>query len=71
MEKTDFNPDDLVIYVPNHVNGNINHVECEYGFVSSISETDKWVFVKYINSGLINGTAAATDPRNLVKVKHV
>ena len=34
-----------VIYVPTHVNGDINHKDCECGVVSSVN--DRFVFVKF------------------------
>jgi len=54
-----------VTYVPNHANGDRNHVDSRKGIVSSVST--KWVFVKYILQGNLQETANATLPRNLLK----
>jgi hypothetical protein len=54
---------DRVIYVPTHAEGNLNHLDCEYGTVSSWN--DKFIFVKYVRNGIPQMTAQATDPRDL------
>lgn len=48
MSATEFKPGDWVIYVPNHAHGDLAHVDCERGTVTSIGgETSGLVFVRY------------------------
>lgn len=54
-----------VIYVPKHVNGDLNHPDCEYGTISSFN--DRFIFVKYITHGILQETAQATDPKDLYR----
>jgi len=67
-----FKKGDRVRYVPDHAEGNINSPFCEDGAVSSVGEA--FVFVKYDNNVcvMVTGdepyTAAATNPRDLVKI---
>lgn len=58
-------PGDLVRYIPSHANGDPTHKDCENGIVSSVNY--KYVFVKYIRNNIVNTTAAATEPDQLVK----
>lgn len=51
---------DPVTYVPNHVNGNAGHKDCEQGVI--IRVTDQNVKVLYCKGR----TTQATDPANLV-----
>lgn len=59
-----------VIYVPNHALGDINHVDNQFGVVSSIN--NKFIFVKYdcLACTMITGdepyTAQATCVENLI-----
>lgn len=61
---SDFKSGDGVKYIPNHADGDPNHKDCENGVVSSINE--HFVFVKYIRNNMLNTTAAATKPENLI-----
>jgi hypothetical protein len=61
----DFTPEEHVRYVPNHAHGDPKHKDVEPGIVSSMN--DKFVFVKYIKRGILQETAAATDPGDLIK----
>ncbi len=67
----DFKHGDKVRYVPNHANGDAQHVDCQDGIVSSTNE--KFVFVKYNNAMCImttgdeSYTAQATKRENLVR----
>ena len=65
MKTIDFKSGENVRYIPNHADNNPNHKDCENGIVSSIN--DRFVFVKYIRHGIVNTTAAATKPENLIK----
>lgn len=60
-------PGDSVIYVPNHAfedgKPNFNHPSCEYGIIKSAQS--RYIFVNYVVNGIVQGTAKATDPRNL------
>lgn len=38
-----------VRYMPEHVEGNMHHDDCEDGVVSSVSECSSIIFVKYDN----------------------
>lgn len=49
FKASDFLVGDLVIYIPNHANGNVNHPDCERGYVSTIKsgiEDKIWVRFK-------------------------
>ena len=65
MTIKDFNSGDSVRYIPKHAKGNINHPECENGIVTSTNE--KYVFVRYIRNNVLQSTAAATLPEQLIK----
>ena len=60
-----------VMYVPLHAKDDINHPDCEVGFVSSIS--DKFVFVKFAKQlarfGWNGTTSQACDPTDLKRLK--
>lgn len=66
----DFKRGDLVLYVPGHAHGDVNHPDIERGVVSS--QNGKFVFVKnrvHIERFGWNGTTSqATDPADLVVV---
>jgi len=64
MKASDFLPGDNVIYVPDHAHGDIYNPECEHGIVKRIE--GECVFVRYILRGVLQDTAKATPPRNLV-----
>jgi hypothetical protein len=65
----DFTPGDKVLYVPMHaINQYIEfgtHYDTEFGIVKSINE--KYVFVNYTRNGIVQETAQATDPKDLIK----
>ncbi len=67
----DFQHGDRVLYVPNHVNGDVTHPDCQKGIVSSTNE--HFVFVKYDCPAciMVTGdepyTAQATKRENLVR----
>lgn len=65
-----FRRGERVRYVPSHARGNYHHQHCEDGVVSSTN--DQWVFVKY-GTPLPHAsrTAAATDPRHLVRLSEI
>ena len=42
-----FQPGTKVLYIPNHANGNIHHIDCERGVVKRTSSDGKTVFVKF------------------------
>lgn len=60
----DFKPDMRVRYVPSHADGDLLHKDVENGVVKSVN--DKYVFVNYIHSGVLQQTAQATDPQDLI-----
>ena len=66
----DFKHGDLVKYIPNHANGDVQHPDCKTGVVSSVN--DNWVFVKYdcLACTIVTGnepyTVQATERENLV-----
>lgn len=62
---SDFVNGEAVIYVPTHANGNLNHDHVEHGYVNSVNDT--YVFVRYERNGILQQTAQATDPLDLVK----
>lgn len=69
METKDFSRGMQIIYVPTHANKNLEHVDCEYGFVTSTNE--KFVFCRYwIRNEYaklrIKSNSEATDPNDLV-----
>jgi len=45
MKIRDFKRGMQIVYVPTHANGDLEHSDCEYGFVSSIN--DRFVFCRY------------------------
>jgi len=59
---SDFTAGDRVIFVPDHVDGDVFHEDCRHGTVYSCNK-DK-VFVRYTKSGM---PAQAHDPNCLVK----
>ena len=61
----DFVPGESVRYIPFHAGGDIKHPDCENGVVSS--QNGKYVFVKYWRNGMLQNTAQATQPEDLVK----
>lgn len=63
----DFKPEMEVRYIPRHAYGDINHKDCENGIVSSIGKTV--VFVKYYKNGILQDTAQATMPNQLIIFK--
>ena len=65
MTVKDFVPGERVRYVPNHAHGDLGHKDVENGIVSSTN--DFYVFVKYVRHGVLQETAAATKPEDLVK----
>lgn len=68
MNIEDFKPGDAVTYVPAHVHGDTSHKDCENGIVKSKNE--KFVFVRYIKNGILQETAAATRPEDLIEGQH-
>lgn len=60
----DFSPGIKVRYVPRHAHGDLTHKDVENGIVKSTN--DKYVFVNYIRNGILQETAQATDPRDLL-----
>jgi len=46
-------PGTQIVYVPHHVNGNIFHKDCQYGFVTSISKGGTEHFCRYWLKGEI------------------
>ncbi len=61
-----FKTGDKVRYIPPHANGYFFHKDCEEGVVSSVD--DHYVFVYYMRNGILQQTAAATNPKNLVHI---
>lgn len=61
-----FKKDDKVKYIPRHAKGDKNHIDCEEGIVSSIN--DAFVFVRYSRNGILQQTAQATNPDNLILI---
>lgn len=61
----EFNVGDQVLYVPNHAKGNHGHPDCEHGLVSSMN--DRFVFVRYVRSGMLQSTGEATLRENLLR----
>jgi len=67
----DYKHGDKVIYIPNHVEGDVRHKDCQYGIVSSTNE--HFVVVKYdcVSCTRCTGdepyTAQATKRENLVR----
>ncbi len=58
-----------VLYVPSHYIDEFKkgkHKDCEKGIISSMN--DKFVFVKYYRNGVLQNTAQATDPKDLIKL---
>lgn len=53
-----------VRYIPNHAYGDINHSDCENGIVKNVGT--KFVFVNFIRNGILQETAQAVDPNNLI-----
>jgi hypothetical protein len=60
---------DTVIYVPRHIQEdnmnkfNFKNPLCEYGTIKSANE--RFIFVNYVQDGIPQNTAQATDPRDL------
>ena|ERR1035437_4689748 len=48
----------IVLYLPNHTNGNILHKDCEKGIITSFSEQTLWVRFRSPNG-------ESCDPNNL------
>jgi len=65
----DFQPEDRVIYVPTHAieeySKHGKHPNVEYGFVKSVNEY--FVFVNYFRHNMLQYTAEATNPKDLIK----
>ncbi len=57
--------EERVIYVPTHAKKNLEHPDCEHGVVSSFNDT--FIFVKYIQNGILQETAQATRPEDLYR----
>jgi hypothetical protein len=65
----DFQPGDRVTYVPTHAIEEFSkqrkHKDIEHGVVKSKNE--KFVFVNYVRHEILQHTAEATDPKDLIK----
>ena len=66
---SDFKEDDKVRYIPKHLIQEYFESEHQdwfgdHGVVTSVNE--KYVFVRYIRDGVLQHTAQATDPRDLI-----
>lgn len=63
----DFEPGDMVVYIPEHAEGDITHSDCEFGEISS--KNHKFVFVKfdqYVKKfGWDGATSQACNPSDL------
>lgn len=70
---SDFEPDDRVIYIPLHADGDPAHPDCEHGAVSSTNK--KFVFVKFDQHvkkfGWDGAMSQACDPNDLMPVKKI
>lgn len=47
-------PGTQVVYIPNHAQNDATHPDCEYGFVTSVSEKNHTAFVTYFRKGTQN-----------------
>jgi len=65
MKAEEFTEGESVLYVPNHAAGDRAHKDCERGVVSSQNGVN--VFVRYYRNGMLQHTAQATRPDDLVK----
>jgi hypothetical protein len=67
----DFQVGQRVIHVPDHANGDTEHIACEHGTVSSLSE--QYVFVKFDEQtnklGWHGANSQACDPNDLREAK--
>jgi hypothetical protein len=66
------NEGDQIIYVPRHANGDINHPDCEKGFITSVRGNTAFCryFSKY-NTGLRTLSCSEATPTDLlVKQRH-
>ena len=59
----------VVIYVPNHIDGNLNSPEAEYGIVKSITKTA--VFANFLVNDHIQETAQSCNPEDLLSVHEI
>ena len=64
MTTEDFKHGDRVKYIPPHAKGDVNHPECCSGVVKRTNEA--YVFVNYIQNGILQETAHATRPGDLI-----
>jgi len=60
----DFDHGQNVRYIPYHANGDPTHEDCENGMVKS--KNDSFIFVRYIKNGILQETAQATKPDQLM-----
>lgn len=65
MQASDFKQGDRVIWIPGVANGDPKHEACEHGIVSSANKVN--VFVCYYRNGILQHTAQATSPEDLLK----
>lgn len=71
-----FKPGTQVAYIPNHANGDINHVDVEFGFITGMSQDNTFAFCRYWskNSEIALRTTCnseSTPLENLVEYEHV
>lgn len=66
---TSFWPNNRVIYIPGHAQGDRNHKDCEHGVVASRGNVDN-IFVKFDkdikNLGFEEATAKSCDAKDLI-----
>lgn len=66
----DFEPQDVVQYIPMHAENDLSHPDCEFGIVSSVNATN--VFVKFSRQlfklGWHGTTSQSVSPSDLVKI---
>lgn len=69
MNTKQFSPRARVAYIPSHANGDVSHADVEHGFVSSLSQNGKTVFVKFDRQlekfGWDGTTSQGCDPSDL------
>lgn len=64
MTIIDFKFGDRVRYIPPHAKGDRNHKDCCSGVVKRTNDT--YVFVNYVQNGILQETAHATRPCDLI-----